>query len=165
MIVAGVIAAAALVGMVIIIVRAVGGSTDSSGGIALRDKKSAATPFAAFMEAHLALDSKCQRVLVASTLAQREQGLREVMSLGAYAGMLFVFPSDSDAPFTMAQTPLPLAIGWYSEHGDRVNSLMMIPCPKGSDATCPEYAAGRPYRYAFESTGGTAPTAIGACAS
>ena len=49
-----------------------------------------------------------------SNSAERIQGLRAVTDLGAYDGMLFVFPSDAFARFTMAQTPLPLDIGWYT---------------------------------------------------
>src|SRR5262245_53745245 len=92
MIVAGVVAAAALAGMVVIIVHAVGDSdSDAHSGFSLRDSQSAAPPFSSFTEARVALDDKCQRVLIASKSSQRVQGLREVRSLGPYAGMLFVF--------------------------------------------------------------------------
>jgi uncharacterized membrane protein (UPF0127 family) len=148
MTIAGAIAVAALVGMAFIVVHAVHGSSSS------------------FASERWALDGKCKRVLVARSAAQRTRGLRDAKSLGQYAGMLFVFPSESDARFTMAQTLIPLNIGWYDAAGAQVDHTRMTPCPRGTDATCPSYASKNPYRYAFETAGGTgSPSAIGACAA
>jgi uncharacterized membrane protein (UPF0127 family) len=148
MVLAGAVAVAALVGMVFIVVPAVRGSSSS------------------FSSERRTLDGSCERVLVARTEAQRTKGLRDAKGLGQYSGMLFVFPNDTDARFTMAQTLIPLNIGWYDGAGRRVDQTHMTPCPQGTDATCPTYASKRAYRYAFETPGGTAsPSAIGTCAA
>ena len=69
----------------------------------------------------------------------------------------------------MADTPIPLDITFFSSDGSPVDSARMTPCPHGSDATCPEYAAKKPYRYALERPAGSASAsggsgALGACA-
>ena len=51
------------------------------------------------------------------------QGLRErARSLGPYDGMLFVFPRDTDARFTMADTPMPLDITFFAADGAPVDA-------------------------------------------
>ena len=148
MTIAGVVAVAALVGMVFIVLHAVRGSSSS------------------FATERWALDGKCKRVLVARTTTQRARGLRRATTLGPNAGMLFVFPSESDAYFTMAQTLISLDIGWYDGTGRRVDEAHMTPCPKGTDATCPTYAAKSAYRYAFETVGGAgSPSLISPCSA
>ena len=118
------------------------GSTERAG-VHFTTTATAAEPFQGFGEARVAVGDGCLRVLVASTEQQRAQGLRGVRGLGPYAGMLFVFPSSTDARFTMAQTPLPLDIGWYASDGAAVDHTRMTPCPNGTDATCPAYASRR----------------------
>jgi uncharacterized membrane protein (UPF0127 family) len=162
-----VVALGALAGMIALVVRI---RSDESGIGHLRFSSTApaVTPFAAFAEARVAVGSKCLRVLVASTPGQRNQGLREVTSLGPYDAMLFVNPADTTARYTMADTPTPLDIAFFSASGAPVDSQQMAPCPKGTDATCPEYEAKQHYRYALERpTGSSAASAsgvLGACA-
>ncbi len=88
-----------------------------------------------------------------------------MQSLGAYDGMLFVFPGDSSAGFTMAGTPLPLDITFFSDRRIPVDHAQMKPCLRGTDATCPEYDAKERYRYALERPAGSSPAsgALAAC--
>jgi uncharacterized membrane protein (UPF0127 family) len=94
-------------------------------------------------------------VLVASTETQRVQGLRGVRSLAPFEGMVFVFPRDTNARFTMADTPTPLDITFFSARGVPIDEVRMTPCPQGTDASCPEYASKDPYRYALERPAGS----------
>jgi uncharacterized membrane protein (UPF0127 family) len=117
-------------------------------------KTKAVAPFEGLTQARVQLDDKCLRVAVADTLAERNQGLRNVRDLSPYDGMLFVFGADSDARFTMAGTPLTLDIGWYAADGSPVDRTTMKPCLYGDDATCPVYESKTKYRYALETAGG-----------
>ena len=124
----------------------------------------ASPPFVGLTEARLALGDRCLKVVVADENTERIQGLRDVTDLGEYDGMLFVYSSDTDARFTMAGTPLPLDIAWYTADGEPVSSTTMRPCVQGSDSTCPVYASNRKYRYALETAAGNGGSgAIGAC--
>jgi uncharacterized membrane protein (UPF0127 family) len=167
MIVAGAVALVTLLGIVALAVHAVRDDGDSeSGEFRLAATEPAAPPFGAFSQSRLAVDRRCLRVLVASTSAQRIQGLRDVRDLGSYDGMLFVFGSDAFARFTMAQTPLPLDIGWYSADGRPVDRARMTPCPRGSDTNCPSYGPRHKYRYALETRAGALGAgALSACSS
>lgn len=163
--VAAAVAVASLAGIVALAVH-LSRSHDTTGRLRFATTTRAVAPFGAFSEAHVAVGDRCLRLLVATTEAQRVQGLRQVRDLGPYEGMLFVFPSATDARFTMAQTPLPLDIGWFSAAGDRVDRTTMTPCPKGTDATCPTYASEHDYRYALETRAGALPTgSLGSCSS
>ena len=138
------------------------------GRLAFGSTAPADPPFADFAQARVALGSRCIRVLVATTANQREQGLREVRTLGPYAGMLFAYPGDSSARFTMAETPTPLDITFFSAKGAPVDDVAMVPCPNGTDATCPVYESRHPYRYALERPSGGASTGsgpLGPCAA
>lgn len=167
MILAGAVALVTLVGIVLLAVHIVRGNGDSeSEHFRFGATQPAAAPFDSFSQSRVAVDHRCLHVLVASTSAQRIQGLREVTDLGAYDGMLFVFPSDAFARFTMAQTPLPLDIGWYTSEGAPVDRARMTPCPRGSDTNCPSYGPRHKYRYALETRAGTLGTgALNACSS
>ncbi|HEX5094992.1 MAG TPA: DUF192 domain-containing protein [Acidimicrobiia bacterium] len=114
----------------------------------------AVAPFAGLTEANVSVDGDCKRVAVADSLAERQEGLRGATDLTPYDGMLFVFASDSDSHFTMADTLVPLDIGWYSANGLPVDRTTMQPCPEGDDATCPDYGATSKYRYALETPAG-----------
>jgi uncharacterized membrane protein (UPF0127 family) len=164
--VAVVVALGALAGMIAIVVR-VRADESTTGHLSFASSTPASAPFGAFSEARVAVGSKCLRVLVASSMTQRVQGLRDVRSLTPYDGMLFVFPSDTDARFTMASTPLPLDATFFSARGMPVDDVSMSPCPDGSDATCPVYSAKGRYRYALERPAGSggASGALGACAA
>jgi uncharacterized membrane protein (UPF0127 family) len=161
-----VVAVGALAGMVVLVVRI---RSDESGVGRLRfaTTSAAAAPFGDFDEARVAIGGRCLRVLVALSPVQREQGLREVRSLGPYAGMLFVNQSDTNDRYTMADTPMPLDITFFAADGAPVDRTRMAPCPEGTDATCPAYASKKRYRYALEQAAGssTASGALGGCAA
>lgn len=160
-----VVALAALVGMIAIVVR-LRADESTTGRLSFAASTPAAAPFAEFSEARVAFGARCLRVLVASSTAQRVQGLRDVRSIAPYDGMLFVFPSDTAARFTMANTPLPLDATFFSARGTPVDDVEMKPCPEGSDSTCPAYASKARYRYALERPAGSGASsgALGACA-
>src|SRR3954468_12258068 len=92
------VALIALGGIVFMTARFVSDSDDADKGdstFALAPTTRAAAPFTAFDEARVAVDEQCKRLLIARTIEQRVQGLRDVEDLAPYDGMLFVFPADS----------------------------------------------------------------------
>ena len=132
---------------------------------ALAGAAAALPPYGRFTEAFVALDDRCLRVVVADENDERVQGLRSVESLDPYDGMLFVFDSDISARFTMADTLIPLDIGWYDSTGALVDRTTMQPCPD-TEAECPTYSARGPYRYALETeAGGLGAGGLTACPS
>jgi uncharacterized membrane protein (UPF0127 family) len=90
-------------------------------------------------------------VAVADSPALRVQGLRGVADLGGLDGMLFSFPEDSTAAFTMRGTLIPLDIAFFTAGGTLVDRLEMVPC---NADPCPSYRASGPYRYALETPAG-----------
>jgi uncharacterized membrane protein (UPF0127 family) len=158
-----VVAIGALIGMVVLVVH-VRADESGIGRLSFATPRPAAAPFGEFSEAHVSVGSRCVRVLVALSPSQRTQGLTEVRSLGPYAGMLFVTRGDTTERFTMADTFIPLDITFFAADGAPVDRLRMAPCPKGTDATCPEYASRTRYRYALEQPPGPS-AASGALAS
>jgi len=165
---AAVVAACALAGLVLLVVHTRTADNDT-GHVPFASTEPARSPFGAFSEARVAVGGDCLRVLVASTRVQRSQGLRGVTAFGPYAGMLFVNAVDTDARYTMAGTPTPLAITFFDARGRPVGRTEMTPCPDGTDATCPEYESPKRYRYALErpATAGSVGAAgnLGACAA
>jgi uncharacterized membrane protein (UPF0127 family) len=161
-----VIAVGALAGMVALVVH-IRSDESGVGKLHFAATTPAVAPFTAFSEARVAVGSACLRVLVASTPAERNQGLRDVTSLAPYEGMLFVNPADTTARYTMANTPTPLEITFFSSGGVPVDDQQMTPCPNGTDATCPEYEAKQHYRYALERPAGSGPLSgsLGSCAA
>jgi uncharacterized membrane protein (UPF0127 family) len=153
--IAAVVAIGALTAAVVLAVR-VFRPDDGSASFDLGRIRAAAAPFAdsGFSETRVALDDDCLRVLLARSPSERSQGLRAVRDLGPYDGMLFVYSSDSASRYTMADTLVPLDIGWYAADGSLVDRTQMEPCPEGSDATCPTYGSDRAYRYALERPAG-----------
>ncbi len=124
----------------------------------------ASAPFAAFSRSTVAVGDRCRAVLVATSHAQRVQGLRDVRSIDPYAGMVFVFAGDTSGAFTMAATRLPLDIVFYASDGTPVDRARMTPCPAGTDATCPAYRSRHEYRFALETPAGAAAAgALGSC--
>jgi uncharacterized membrane protein (UPF0127 family) len=109
-----------------------------------------------FGRATVTMAGRTLRVVVASTEAQRVQGLRQVSSLAPFDGMLFVFDRSGRVSFTMADTLIPLSIGFYDATGQPVGQLDMVPCP-GTDSTCPLYDVGKEFRYALEAPLGQLP--------
>ena len=87
-------------------------------------------------------------VLLAGTGDQRQRGLMEVTDLGGYAGMLFVWDTDSSSSFYMRNTPTPLSIAWFDAEGTLVSTADMDPCPDVEG--CPTYPSGGSYRFALE---------------
>jgi uncharacterized membrane protein (UPF0127 family) len=147
--VAAVAAVGALVGMVALVIW-IRSDENGVGRLRFAATSPARAPFGEFEQTRVSVGSRCLLVLVASTPSQRVQGLRDVRSLSPYAGMLFVNASDTSARFTMAGTPTPLDVTFFSDEGVPVDRARMTPCPDGTDATCPEYASKAPYRYALE---------------
>ena len=127
----------------------------------------APAPFAGFGAARVALGGRCIDVVVAADEATRTEGLRGRRSSAPYAGMLFAFPAETDAAFTMAGTPVALDITWFAADGRPVDRARMEPCPAGTDATCPRYGSHRRYRYALErlAPAGGSGGALGSCGS
>jgi uncharacterized membrane protein (UPF0127 family) len=160
-----VVAVAALAGLVALVVH-IRSDESGVGKLHFAPTTPAVAPFTAFSEARVAVGTKCVRVLVASTPAQRNEGLRQVTSFGPYEGMLFVNPADTTARYTMAETPTPLDITFFSSSGVPVDTQQMTPCPNGTDATCPEYESKQHYRYALERPTGSpsASGSLGSCA-
>jgi uncharacterized protein len=163
---AAAVAVCALIGLIVLALH-VRNEDNGTGRLHFASTRSAAAPFDAFSEARVAVGDECLRVLVASTPGQRTQGLRGVTSLDPYAGMLFVNAVDTSARFTMAGTPMPLAITFFDADGRPVDSTKMTPCPHGTDSTCPEYASSKRYRYALErpSSSPSATGNLGPCAA
>lgn len=164
MIAAAAVALVAFVGIVFLGAQLLN-DDDSDAPFSLAPTTRAVAPFEQFDEASIAVDDDCNRLLVAHTDSQRVQGLREVTDLAPYDGMLFVFPADTDARFTMSNTPMPLDITFLDANGQPVDTTTMQPCLDGSDADCPVYASKGPYRYALERPAGAGGGAISTCAA
>ena len=94
--------------------------------------------------------------LLASTAAQRAEGLMHRQDLAGYQGMIFEFDGLSTDGFYMKDTLIPLSIAWFSQAGRYVSSTTMSPCPKGT-ASCPDYFAAGPYSVAIEVGAGRLP--------
>jgi uncharacterized membrane protein (UPF0127 family) len=157
LVIAGVIAVAALTGIVVLAVRLLRPSDNDvvTGPFALGQVRPASSSdFRQFYETDVALDGTCLRVLLARSGAQQFFGLRDVQSVAPYDGMLFEFPSAHTGSFTMARVHIPLDIGWYESDGTRIDTARMEPCPEGTDADCPTYSSDGPYRYALETPAG-----------
>ena len=88
-----------------------------------RTTSPAAAPFAEFDEARVAVGDRVPaRARRVDAERSASQGLRDVQSLAPYDGMLFVYPSDTDARFTMADTPMPLDITFFAADGAPVDT-------------------------------------------
>jgi uncharacterized protein len=141
-----------------------GDASKATGVLPFARTTPADAPFAAFDQAKVAIDEECRRVLVASTVVQRVNGLRGVETLEPYAGMLFVFPADSASRFTMADTLIPLDITWFDAERRPAGSERMEPCPEADDRDCPTYRAQGRYRYALERAAGSgSASSLGPC--
>jgi uncharacterized membrane protein (UPF0127 family) len=86
--------------------------------------------------------------LLATTPKQQARGLMGMTNLDGYDGMVFAFPADTETPFYMRDTPLPLSIAWFNSHGMFEGSADMAPCANG--ASCPLTHPPGPYRVAIE---------------
>ena len=88
------------------------------------------------------------QVEIANTPDLREVGLMNRSALGADAGMLFVFPSDTNAAFWMKDTLIPLSIAFLRADGTIVHIEDMQP------QTETNHYSTEPYRYAIEANQG-----------
>src|SRR4029077_10736312 len=88
------------------------------------------------------------QVEIANTVDLREVGLMNRSALGADAGMLFVFPSDTSAAFWMKDTLIPLSIAFVKADGTIVHIEDMQP------QTETNHYSTEPYRYAIEANVG-----------
>jgi uncharacterized membrane protein (UPF0127 family) len=86
-------------------------------------------------------------VEVADTGSERQRGLMGRGFLDADAGMVFVFPRTTGAPFWMKDTLIPLSIAFYDADGRILRILDMEPCRRDP---CPLYSPGVAYRGALE---------------
>jgi uncharacterized membrane protein (UPF0127 family) len=132
-----------------------GGGPRSASGLraAIGRAHPADDDFPGLTEARVAVGGQCRRVVVADTEPERVQGLRNRRDLGPYRGMLFVFGADSTAAFTMADTVVPLDIGFYDTGGRPVDHRHLVPCAQ-AQPRCPLYRSRGPYRYALETLRG-----------
>jgi uncharacterized membrane protein (UPF0127 family) len=145
-----------------------GGSSGSGSSRSLTAALDAATPadspFPELTAARIAVGGRCIRVVVADTLAERVDGLRQRRDVGEYDGMLFVFDGATDTAFTMSTVPVPLDIGFYDGTGRLVSDEHMLPCPKAEDE-CPVYRADGRFSYALETVKGKLPAgSLSGCA-
>ena len=119
------------------------------------------TPFGGFGEIGFRIEgggaqaAAARCALLAETAEQQSKGLMNRTDVGGYDGMLFRFASDTNTSFFMKDTPLPLSIAFFDAVGQFVSTTDMAPCIH--QATCPTYAAARPYRYALEVPQGALP--------
>jgi uncharacterized membrane protein (UPF0127 family) len=86
-------------------------------------------------------------VEVAETEEQRQFGLMHRDSLPADQGMIFIFFRDTQGPFWMKNTRIPLSIAFFDLNGRIVKILDMEPCEANP---CPLYDPGVTYRGALE---------------
>ena len=156
--VAAAIALVSAIGIGVVIAHWIGGPDNARAPVGLGLHETPAdTPFRDYREVKVAFADRCVRVAVADTPERRERGLRSVIDLGPYAGMLFSQARDTNTAFTMAGVTVPLDITWYGSDGSRVDATQMPPCPQGGAASCPVYRSRRPYRVALETPDGSAP--------
>jgi uncharacterized membrane protein (UPF0127 family) len=86
-------------------------------------------------------------VEVAETDQQRSYGLMNRESLPDDQGMVFVFFRDTQGPFWMKDTLIPLSIAFFDINGEILEILDMKPC---KEDPCPLYDPGVSYRGALE---------------
>ncbi len=90
-------------------------------------------------------------VELATTAAERSQGLMFRKELGADRGMLFVFPDNVTGSFWMQNTLIPLDIIFI----DSAKKILNIVARAEPQTTTPREPAG-PYQYVLEIEGGRA---------
>ncbi len=86
-------------------------------------------------------------VELAQTDSERARGLMHRRSLPRNAGMLFVYGHDTDGPFWMKNTRIPLSIAFMDSRGRILRILHMTPCRRDP---CPLYSPRISYRSALE---------------
>ena len=83
-------------------------------------------------------------VEVADDQEERAQGLMNVQSLPVDAGMLFLWPTDTESSFWMRDTVIPLSIAFVTAGGVLIDIQDMEPLSEE------RITAPRPYRFAVE---------------
>jgi len=84
------------------------------------------------------------KVEVATTPREREIGLMFRKEMGAYEGMLFVFPQPGVQCFWMRDTLIPLSTAFLADDGTIVNIADMAPM------TLDSHCSAKPVRYVLE---------------
>jgi uncharacterized protein len=84
---------------------------------------------------------------VAANEPARERGLSGRAQVPPGTGMVFLFPSDTTAPFWMKDTLVPLQIAFVAADGRVVSLFEMTPCRADP---CTVYTPSVAYRYAVE---------------
>ena len=92
------------------------------------------------------------QVEIARTRAQREQGLMGRRTLGARAGMVFLYPEPHRGSFWMKDTLIPLDIAFYDGRGRILRILTMQPCRRDP---CTLYDPNVAFRGALEVRAGS----------
>jgi hypothetical protein len=84
---------------------------------------------------------------VAADEPARERGLSGRARVASGTGMVFLFPTDTTAPFWMKDTLVPLQIAFVAADGRVVSLFEMTPCRADP---CTVYTPSAAYRYAVE---------------
>jgi len=92
------------------------------------------------------------KVELARTPAQRQQGLMHRRSLGAKAGMVFLYPADHRGGYWMRDTLIALDIAFYDARGKILRIFTMQPCRHDP---CRIYDPNVAYRGALEVNAGS----------
>jgi uncharacterized membrane protein (UPF0127 family) len=121
------------------------------GGTGDRSSGSAEKPAVSFGDATVIIDAGDDVVMVdaevAQTAEQRARGLMFRDSLPQDAGMVFMFFRQTDGPFWMKNTRIPLSIAFFGRDGRILRILDMEPCRRDP---CRGYDPGTPYWGALE---------------
>ena len=91
-------------------------------------------------------------VELARTHAERQQGLMNRRSLGAKAGMVFLYPEAHRGGYWMKDTLIPLDIAFSDARGKILRVFTMQPCRRDP---CRIYDPGVAYRSALEVNAGS----------
>jgi uncharacterized protein len=92
------------------------------------------------------------KVELARTQAERQQGLMNRRSLGAKAGMVFLYPEAHRGGYWMKDTLIPLDIAFSDARGKILRIFTMQPCRRD---TCRIYDPEVAYRSALEVNAGS----------
>lgn len=67
------------------------------------------------------------------------------------SGMAFLWPDDTDSPFHMRETLIPLTVAFFDKDGRILRTIDMVPCAADP---CPRYDPRMRYRGALEVNAG-----------
>ena len=105
-----------------------------------------------FETAEVDVDGQQITVAVASTSAQRSQGLQDVDTLPpGLEGMLFVFDGPTSTTFHMRNVAFPLDVWYFDPDRRLIGSATMETCPKGN---CTSYGTPGEIMWALETPAG-----------